>query len=77
MAIGLRFAGSAYEEAFETLLSYAKKFTSLLGKSIAELCGRSTIETCLDVITVSLAMVRFSLSTTTCTVFAFFFLNAM
>lgn len=57
MAIGLRFAGSAYDEAFEVLLSYAKMFTSLLGKNIGELCGRSTIETCLNVITLSLAMV--------------------
>lgn len=57
MAIGLRFAGSACQDAFDTLLSYAKMFTSLLGKSIGELCGRSTIETCLNVVTVSLGMV--------------------
>ncbi|KAG8231158.1 hypothetical protein J437_LFUL011827 [Ladona fulva] len=57
MAVGLRFAGSAHEEAFKTLLFYAKMFTSLIIKSIAELVGKSTIETCLNVIVLSLAMV--------------------
>jgi len=59
MAIGLRFAGSADREAFQVLLHYAIKFTTLLGKSIAELCGRATMETCLNVITVSLGMVNY------------------
>lgn len=58
MALGLRFAGSANNEAFETLLKYAKTFTFLTGKSIAELAGKSTIETCLNVILLSLAMVN-------------------
>ncbi|XP_068085818.1 anaphase-promoting complex subunit 1 isoform X2 [Anabrus simplex] len=57
MALGLRFAGSSNNEAFETLFGYAKMFTSLSGKSIAELAGKSTIETCLNVILLSLAMV--------------------
>ncbi|KDR08910.1 hypothetical protein L798_00564, partial [Zootermopsis nevadensis] len=57
MALGLRFAGSANNEAFETLFKYAKTFTSLTGKSIAELAGKSTIEICLNVILLSLAMV--------------------
>ncbi|XP_069677644.1 anaphase-promoting complex subunit 1 isoform X2 [Periplaneta americana] len=57
MALGLRFAGSANNEAFKTLFKYAKTFTSLTGKSIAELAGKSTIETCLSVILLSLAMV--------------------
>ncbi|XP_034233098.1 anaphase-promoting complex subunit 1 [Thrips palmi] len=57
MSMGLKFAGSANKEAFNTLLMYAKKFTSLLGKSIAELAGKSTIETSLNVIVLSLAMV--------------------
>jgi len=57
MSLGLRFAGSANNEAFETLFKYAKTFTSLTGKSIAELAGKSTIETCLNVILLSLAMV--------------------
>lgn len=60
MALGLRFAGSANNEAFETLLKYAKTFTSLTGKSIAELAGKSTIEICLNVILLSLAMVSCS-----------------
>ncbi|CAH0388207.1 unnamed protein product [Bemisia tabaci] len=57
MAIGLRFAGSANNEAFETLHEYCLMFTSLTGKSIAELAGKSTIETCLNVILLSLALV--------------------
>ena len=57
MALGLKFAGSANTKAFETLFKYAKTFTSLTGKSIAELAGKSTIETCLNVILLSLAMV--------------------
>lgn len=58
MSMGLKFAGSANKQAFNTLLMYAKKFTSLLGKSIAELAGKSTIETSLNVIVLSLAMVN-------------------
>ncbi|KAL1131298.1 hypothetical protein AAG570_010916 [Ranatra chinensis] len=57
MAMGLRFAGSANNEAFTTLLYYCKIFTSLSAKSIAELAGKSTIETAINVILVSLAMV--------------------
>ncbi|KAK3923529.1 Anaphase-promoting complex subunit 1 [Frankliniella fusca] len=57
LSLGLRFAGSHNKEAFNTLLMYAKKFTSLLGKSISELAGKSTIETSLNVIVLSLAMV--------------------
>nr|CAD7574451.1 unnamed protein product [Timema californicum] len=57
MAVGLRFAGSANNEAFNTLFKYAKMFTSLLAKSIAELAGKSTIETSLNVIVLSMAMV--------------------
>lgn len=57
MALGLRFAGSANNEAFETLLHYAHQFTSLLGKSVAELAGKSTVEACTNVIVLALAMV--------------------
>ncbi|KAL4141486.1 hypothetical protein QTP88_004117 [Uroleucon formosanum] len=57
MAMGLRFAGSANEEAFNTLLSYCQMFISLCSKSVAELCGKSTIETCINVTLISLSMV--------------------
>ncbi|XP_075232473.1 anaphase-promoting complex subunit 1-like [Lycorma delicatula] len=56
MAMGLRLAGSANNEAFITLFNFCKKFTSMSGKSIAELAGKSTIETCLNVILLALAM---------------------
>ena len=62
MAVGLRFAGSANNEAFKTLLHYCKTFTSLSAKSIAELAGKSTIETCINVILISLAMVSVSIN---------------
>ncbi|XP_024080333.1 anaphase-promoting complex subunit 1 isoform X2 [Cimex lectularius] len=57
MALGLRFAGSANNRAFETLLHYCKLFTSLSSKSIAELAGKSTIETCICVTLLSLSVV--------------------
>ncbi|XP_050429945.1 anaphase-promoting complex subunit 1 [Adelges cooleyi] len=57
MAMGLRFAGTANEEAFKTLLSYCQMFISLCSKSVAELCGKSTIETCINVTLLSLSMV--------------------
>ncbi|KAL1461424.1 hypothetical protein WDU94_013324 [Cyamophila willieti] len=57
MAMGLRFAGSANKHAYNVLLNYCNLFTSLSAKSIAELAGKFTIETCLNVILLSLAMV--------------------
>lgn len=57
MAIGLKYAGTAHEDARDVLLDYAVKFTHLLGKSLAEICGKATVETCLNVMTVSLGMV--------------------
>lgn len=59
MAMGLRFAGSANEEAFNTILYYCKMFISLCSKSVAELCGKSTIETCINVTLISLSMVSY------------------
>lgn len=56
-ALGLRYAGTANQDAFETLLHYCHMFTSLTGKSIAELAGKPTIETCLNVLLLSVAMV--------------------
>lgn len=58
MAMGLRFAGSANEEAFNTLVNFCEMFISLCGKSLAELCGKSTIETCINVTLIALSMVR-------------------
>lgn len=56
-AIGLKYAGSADERAFKSLLRYCHRFTSLTGKSIADLAGKPTIETCLNVTLISSAMV--------------------
>ncbi|GAB6031587.1 Anaphase-promoting complex subunit 1 [Chamberlinius hualienensis] len=57
MALGMRFAGSANEEAYKTLLKYARTFIGLSGKAASEQAGRSTIETCINVVILSLATV--------------------
>ncbi|KAK4883598.1 hypothetical protein RN001_006917 [Aquatica leii] len=55
--IGLKYAGSANNEAFTALLHYCHMFISLTSKSIAELAGKPTIETCLNVLLLSASMV--------------------
>ncbi|XP_053998022.1 anaphase-promoting complex subunit 1 [Hylaeus anthracinus] len=57
MALGLKYAGTANRNAFKTLYNYAQMFTALSHKTIAELAGKSTIETCLNVILLSAAAV--------------------
>ncbi|KAH0560894.1 anaphase-promoting complex subunit 1 [Cotesia glomerata] len=57
MALGLKFAGTANENAFKTLFNYTQMFTALSHKSIGELAGKSTIETCLNVTLLSAAVV--------------------
>uniref|UniRef100_A0A0A9VWC5 Anaphase-promoting complex subunit 1 n=2 Tax=Lygus hesperus TaxID=30085 RepID=A0A0A9VWC5_LYGHE len=57
MVLGLRFAGSGNEQAFDILFYYCKMFTSMANRSIAELAGKSTIETCICVTLLSLATV--------------------
>jgi anaphase-promoting complex subunit 1 len=57
MALGLRYAGTANKNAFKTLYNYAQMFTSLSHKSVAELAGKSTVETCLNVVLLSTAVV--------------------
>ncbi|XP_076758476.1 anaphase promoting complex subunit 1 [Xylocopa sonorina] len=57
MALGLKFAGTANRNAFKTLYNYAQMFTALSHKTIAELAGKSTIETCLNVTLLSAAIV--------------------
>ncbi|XP_066581363.1 anaphase-promoting complex subunit 1 isoform X2 [Prorops nasuta] len=57
MALGLKYAGTANKYAFKTLYNYAQMFTALSHKSIAELAGKSTIETCLNIILLSTSVV--------------------
>ncbi|KAG7200866.1 hypothetical protein KM043_003229 [Ampulex compressa] len=57
MALGLRYAGTANKNAFKTLYDYAQLFTALSHKTIGELAGKSTIETSLNVILLSTAVV--------------------
>ncbi|XP_057330298.1 anaphase-promoting complex subunit 1 [Microplitis mediator] len=57
MALGLKYAGTANENAFKTLFNYTQMFTALSHKSIGELAGKSTIETCLNVTLLSAAVV--------------------
>ncbi|XP_077273571.1 anaphase promoting complex subunit 1 isoform X1 [Temnothorax americanus] len=57
MALGLKYAGTANKNAFKTLYNYAQMFTALSHKTIAELAGKSTVETCLNVVLLSTAVV--------------------
>lgn len=57
MALGLKYAGTTNKNAFRTLYNYAQMFTALSYKTIAELAGKSTIETCLNVTLLSAAVV--------------------
>lgn len=57
MALGLKYAGTANETAFKTLQSYADLFISLSHKPIAELAGKFTIETCLNVVILASSVV--------------------
>ncbi|XP_029167221.1 anaphase-promoting complex subunit 1 isoform X2 [Nylanderia fulva] len=57
MALGLRYAGTANKNAFKTLYNYAQMFMALSHKTIAELAGKSTVETCLNVVLLSTAVV--------------------
>ncbi|XP_065560963.1 anaphase-promoting complex subunit 1-like isoform X3 [Artemia franciscana] len=57
LALGFRFGGSANADAFDAVFSVTKRFIALSGKSIAELAGRATIETALNVMVLSLAMI--------------------
>ncbi|XP_052748922.1 anaphase-promoting complex subunit 1 [Galleria mellonella] len=56
-AMGLRFAGSGDEDARDAVLHFARLFLTLSGKSIAELAGRSTLETCLCVCLLAAGMI--------------------
>merc|ERR1712043_154244 len=58
MAVGPRFAGSANEQAFTALYSMVKKILKLLSKPVlVEQAGKSSVENCLSVVVLSLAMV--------------------
>ncbi|XP_041352756.1 anaphase-promoting complex subunit 1-like [Gigantopelta aegis] len=58
MTMGLKFAGSANEAAFNTLMDCLKRlFLILSTSSFSEQTGKSTIENCVNVILTSVAMV--------------------
>lgn len=57
MALGLKYAGTANEIAFSTLYHFLKMFITLTEKSVAELAGKATIETCLNVVLLSASIV--------------------
>ena len=57
-ALSLKYAGSANENAFKTVMFFTNKFISLTSKpSLADQAGRSTIESCLNVLVISLAII--------------------
>lgn len=56
--LGLKFAGSGDRDAFKVVMGYAKMFLSLPNKpQLADQAGRSTIEACLNVLVLSLALI--------------------
>jgi len=58
MALGLKFAGSANKDAFKAVMGYTKMFLQLPNKPPeADQAGRSTVESCLNVLVVSLSLI--------------------
>ncbi|XP_058810351.1 anaphase-promoting complex subunit 1 isoform X4 [Phymastichus coffea] len=57
MALGIRFAGTENMIAFKTLYHFLKMFMTLTQKSMADLLGRATIESCLNVVLLSASLV--------------------
>eukprot|EP00058_Branchiostoma_floridae_P024785 XP_002610275.1 hypothetical protein BRAFLDRAFT_92999 [Branchiostoma floridae] len=58
LVLGLRFAGTANQEAYQTLFSFANDVILLTRKqSLVEQAGRHIVEACLVVIVVSLSLV--------------------
>lgn len=57
MALGLKFAGSSNENAFKSIMFYTKMFIKLSSQSVVEQAGRSTIESCINVLVLSLSTV--------------------
>lgn len=58
MAMGLKFAGSANRGAYKTVYKYTSMFIAMSEKNtLSEQAGRSTIETCLNVLVVSLSLI--------------------
>jgi anaphase-promoting complex subunit 1 len=57
MAVGLKYAGTENMIAFKTLYHFLKMFMTLTHKSVAELAGKATIETCLNVVLLSSSIV--------------------
>ncbi|XP_011495610.1 PREDICTED: anaphase-promoting complex subunit 1 [Ceratosolen solmsi marchali] len=57
MAVGLKYAGTENMIAFKTLYHFLKMFMTLTHKSVAELAGKATIETCLNVVLLSASIV--------------------
>ncbi|XP_054169065.1 anaphase-promoting complex subunit 1-like [Oppia nitens] len=57
-ALALKYAGSANQKAFKTVMDYTEKFIAFSMKPhLAEQAGRSTIESCLNVLVVSLGII--------------------
>jgi anaphase-promoting complex subunit 1 len=58
MAMALRYAGSADTDAFKTVMAYTKMFINLTNQqTVADQAGRFTIESCLNVLVLSLSII--------------------
>ena len=57
MALGLKYAGTENVTAFNTLYHFLRMFMALSTKSVSELAGKATIETCLNVVLLAASIV--------------------
>eukprot|EP00795_Rhopilema_esculentum_P002872 gene2872-1109_t len=57
MALGIKFAASANQSAFDTLIHFTQKFQKLASNPIFEKGGRAVIEMCLTTVLVSTSLV--------------------
>lgn len=55
--IGLKYAGTENMEAFATLRAVIKEFLSFPGSPMGECAGRTTVESCLMVLLISISLV--------------------
>lgn len=53
----MKFAGTGNMIAFRTLYHFLKMFLAITRKSIADLVGRATIETCINVVLLAASVV--------------------
>ena len=56
LALGMRFAGTANNQAFEALFALTKKLMAISKRSVAELAGKATMEQTICIMVLSLSI---------------------